>query len=126
MIAGMASTGDVSAWIAVIVNAALLKPIVYGCAVGIAAAEFSGLGEGHDGFTGRFVARTVEAMIAISLYQGGLYLTGLIGVRMASSSGWPGRWSCSASSSCVSARFCSGHCSRVPWRRRPAPVRRNG
>ncbi len=65
-------------WLPVIVNVAFLKPIVYGCAVGIAAAEFSGLGEGYDGFSGRFVVRTVEAMIILILFNGGLYLTGLL------------------------------------------------
>ncbi len=79
MVSGSAEVGDTAAWIAVIVNMALIKPIVYGCAVGIAVAEFSGLGEGHDGFSGRFVVRAIEAMVAIILFQGGLYLTGLLG-----------------------------------------------
>lgn len=69
----------VSFWLPVIVNAALLTPIVFGCAVGIAAAEFSGLGEGYDGFTGRFLARVVEAMVLLILFEGGLYFTGLVG-----------------------------------------------
>lgn len=69
----------VSAWLPVIVNAALLTPVVFGCAIGIAAAEFSGLGEGYDGFTGRFVARVLEAMVLLILFEGGLYLTALIG-----------------------------------------------
>lgn len=79
MVSGSAQSGDVAAWIGVIVNAALIKPIVYGCAVGIAAAEFSGLGEGYDGFSGRFVGRTIEAMVAIILFEGGLYFTALLG-----------------------------------------------
>jgi hypothetical protein len=68
-----------STWLPVIINAAFLKPIVFGCAIGIAAAEFSGLGEGYDGFTGRFVGRVVEAMALLVLFQGGLYFTGLLG-----------------------------------------------
>lgn len=66
-------------WLPVIINAAFLKPIVFGCAIGIAAAEFSGLGEGYDGFTGRFVGRVIEAMVLLALFQGGLYFTGLLG-----------------------------------------------
>lgn len=66
-------------WLPVIINAAFLKPIVFGCAIGIAAAEFSGLGEGYDGFTGRFVGRAIEAMVLLVLFQGGLYFTGLLG-----------------------------------------------
>lgn len=69
----------VATWLPVIVNAAFLKPIVFGCAIGIAAAEYSGLGEGYDGFTGRFARRAVEAMVLLVLFQGGLYLTGLLG-----------------------------------------------
>ena len=75
---GTSSGSDIAVWLPVIVNVAFLKPIVYGCAVGIAAAEFSGLGEGYDGFSGRFVVRTVEAMIILILFNGGLYLTGLL------------------------------------------------
>lgn len=69
---------DIGVWLAVIVNAALLKPLVYGAAVGIAAAQFSGLGEGYDGFTGTFVARTLEAMFVLVAFQSGLYLAGLV------------------------------------------------
>jgi hypothetical protein len=69
----------VATWLPVIVNVALLKPIVFGCAIGIAAAEFSGLGEGYDGFTGRFVGRAIEAMVVLMLFEAGLYFTGLLG-----------------------------------------------
>lgn len=68
-----------ASWLPVIVNLAFLKPIVYGCAVGIAAAEFSGLGEGYDGFSGRFVVRAVEAMVILVLFNAGLYFSGLLG-----------------------------------------------
>ena len=72
-------TDALATWLPVIINAAFLKPIVFGCAIGIAAAEFSGLGEGYDGFSGRFVGRVVEAMALLVLFQGGLYFTGLLG-----------------------------------------------
>lgn len=69
---------DVALWLSLVVNAALLKPLVYGCAVGVAAAEFSGLGEGYDGLSGRFLLRTLEAMVVIALFQSGLYVTSLV------------------------------------------------
>ncbi len=75
---GTNSGNDIAAWLPVIVNAALLKPIIFGCAVGIAAAEFSGLGEGYDGFTGRFLVRTLEAMLILVVFASGLYLTSLL------------------------------------------------
>jgi predicted amidophosphoribosyltransferase len=75
---GTGSGGDIAVWLPVIVNAALLKPVVFGCAVGIAAAEFSGLGEGYDGFTGRFFIRAIEAMVIMIAFASGLYLTGLL------------------------------------------------
>lgn len=79
IIAGQSTANTaVAAWLPVIMNVAILKPIVYGCAVGIAAAEFSGLGEGYDGFSGRFVARVIEAMAWIILFNAGLYFTSLI------------------------------------------------
>lgn len=79
IIAGQ-STADtaVASWLPVIVNVAVLKPIVYGCALGIAAAEFSGLGEGYDGFSGRFIARAIEAMAWIMLFNAGLYFSSLM------------------------------------------------
>ena len=72
-------TDALTTWLPVIINAAFLKPIVFGCAIGIAAAEYSGLGEGYDGFSGRFIGRVIEAMVLLVLFQGGLYFTGLLG-----------------------------------------------
>jgi hypothetical protein len=69
---------DGALWLSLILNLALIKPIVYGSAIGIAAAQFSGLGERYDGFTGRFFARVLEAFGFIAAYQAGLYLTGLV------------------------------------------------
>lgn len=75
---GTSASSDVATWLPVIVNLAFLKPVVYGCAVGIAAAEFSGLGEGYDGFSGRFVLRAIEAMVILVLFNVGLYLSALL------------------------------------------------
>ena len=66
-------------WISIIVVGGLLKPVIYGSAVGIATAAFSGKGEGHDGFTGQYARGAVEAMVAIAAFQIGLYLTGRLG-----------------------------------------------
>lgn len=76
---GTQSGSDIAVWLPVIVNAALLKPVIFGCAVGIAAAEFSGLGEGYDGFTGRFFVRVVESMVILVAFASGLYFTDLLG-----------------------------------------------
>ncbi len=65
-------------WVSLILNLAILKPLIYGSAVGIAAAEFSGLGEGYDGFTPRFYWRVAEAAAFLVTYSLGLYLTGLV------------------------------------------------
>lgn len=73
-----AETADGSVWLSVIITAALIKPLVYGSAAGLAAAQFSGLGEGYAGFTGTFVVRTLEAMLFLVAFQAGLYLTGLV------------------------------------------------
>ncbi len=75
---GLDGQPDVLVWTSVILNIALLKPLVYGSAIGLAAGQFSGLGEGFDGFTGAFLARTAEAMAWIVAFQVGLYLTGLV------------------------------------------------
>lgn len=66
-------------WLPIIVNAAFLKPIIFGCVIGVVAAEFSGLGAGYDGFSGRFFVRVIEAMIVLAIFESGLYFTGLIG-----------------------------------------------
>ena len=43
-----------------------VKALVMGSATGIACAEFSGLGEGHDGFTPRYYRGVAEAIGTIS------------------------------------------------------------
>ena len=80
LLTGPAVTDDVngSVWLSLLIVAALVKPIVYGCAVGIAAAQFSGLGEGYDGYTPSFFVRTLEAIGFLAVFNLGLYLTGLV------------------------------------------------
>jgi RsiW-degrading membrane proteinase PrsW (M82 family) len=67
---------DSGLWVSLIITAALIKPIVYGAATGIAAASFSGLGEGYDGFKPTYFRGLAEAIVANILFQLGLYLTG--------------------------------------------------
>jgi len=80
VLTGPAVLDDVNGafWLSLLLNAAIIKPIVYGSAIGIAAAQFSGLGEGYDGYTPSFFARVGEAIGFIAIFNLGLYLTGLI------------------------------------------------
>lgn len=55
-----------------------VKPLVYGTASGIAGAEFSGLGRGYDGFTGRYVRGVGLAMAAVALFNAGVFLSGQV------------------------------------------------
>lgn len=69
---------DAGVWVALIITAALIKPIVYGTATGLAVAEYSGLGEGYDGFTPRYFRGFAEAVLANILFAVGLFLTELL------------------------------------------------
>lgn len=56
-----------------------VKPLVMGSATGLAVAEFSGLGKGYDGFSGRYVGGVLVAIGANVLFSGGIYLLGFVG-----------------------------------------------
>jgi hypothetical protein len=75
---GFSSSGDGGAWLALLVLEGFIKPLVLGTATGIACAEFSGLGEGYDGFTNRYFRGLGEAMLASVLYFGGTYLLSFV------------------------------------------------
>jgi hypothetical protein len=62
-------------WFSLILSAAVVKPIVYGAATGIAVASFSGLGSGYDGFKPGYFRGLVEAIVANILFQAGLFLS---------------------------------------------------
>ena len=47
---GQVDSPNAGFWVSLILSAAVVKPIVYGAATGIAVASFSGLGAGYDGF----------------------------------------------------------------------------
>lgn len=56
-----------------------VKPLVMGTATGLAVAEFSGLGKGHDGFTRRYFTGVGLAIGANVLYATGVHLLGYVG-----------------------------------------------
>ena len=75
---GFSSGNDGGAWLALLVLEGFIKPLVLGTATGIACAEFSGLGEGYDGFTNRYFRGFGEAVLASVLYFGGTYLLSFV------------------------------------------------
>jgi hypothetical protein len=79
---GFASPGSSTAtWVSVVLLQGFVKPLIYGSATGLAVAEFSGLGEKYDGFTPRWVAALLQAMLVNALFQGGVYLLSFVGGR---------------------------------------------
>jgi RsiW-degrading membrane proteinase PrsW (M82 family) len=79
---GFASPGSSTAtWVSVVLLQGFVKPLIYGSATGLAVAEFSGLGEKYDGFTPRWVAGLLQAMLVNALFQGGVYLLSFVGGR---------------------------------------------
>jgi RsiW-degrading membrane proteinase PrsW (M82 family) len=61
-------------WVSLILSAAIVKPIVYGAATGIAVAAYSGLGEKYDGFKPAYLRGLGEALLANVLFQAGLFM----------------------------------------------------
>ena len=72
---GQVDSPDSGFWVSLILSAAVVKPIVYGAATGIAVASFSGLGAGYDGFKPGYFRGLAEALAANILFQGGLFFT---------------------------------------------------
>jgi len=70
---GQIDSPDAGFWVSLILSAAVVKPIVYGAATGIAVASFSGLGAGYDGFKPAYFRGLAEALAANILFQGGLF-----------------------------------------------------
>lgn len=65
---------DPGLWVSLIFLEGFVKPLIIGTASGIACAEFSGLGKGYDGFTGRYLRGFGEAVLANVAYFGGVFL----------------------------------------------------
>ncbi len=72
---------DAGTWLSVVLLQGFVKPLVYGSATGLAAAEFSGLGEKYDGFTPRWVAGLLQAIVVNAAFNGGTYLLSFLGGR---------------------------------------------
>ena len=71
---GLSNHQDPATWVALIFLEGFVKPLIMGTAAGIAAAEFSGLGRGYDGFTLRYFRGFAEAVLANIAYAAGAYL----------------------------------------------------
>lgn len=71
---GSVDSPDAGFWVSLILSAAIVKPIVYGAATGIAVAAWSGLGSGYEGFKPSYLRGLAEALLANILFQAGLYL----------------------------------------------------
>lgn len=76
---GLAGLDEPGLWVSLIFLEGFVKPLIFGTATGIACAEFSGLGEGYDGFTPRYVRGLAEAIVANAFYQAGTYLFSFVG-----------------------------------------------
>jgi hypothetical protein len=66
--------GAADVWVAIIANAAIVKPVVYGAAVAVAAASFSGIGAGYEGFGRRFAKGLTIAAGGMVAYAAGVAL----------------------------------------------------
>jgi len=71
---GSIDSPDAGFWVSLILSAAIVKPIVYGAATGIALAGWSGLGSGFDGFKPGYLRGLGEALLANILFQAGLFM----------------------------------------------------
>ncbi len=70
---GQVDSPNAGFWVSLILSAAVVKPIVYGAATGIAVASYSGLGAGYDGFKPAYFRGLGEALVANVVFQGGLF-----------------------------------------------------
>lgn len=78
LIGGPLPNHDAGTWMALMFLQGFVKPLVLGTASGIAAAEFSGLGRGYDGFTVRYLRGLGQALAAVVAFYLGIHLIGQI------------------------------------------------
>ena len=79
LVGGFAQPGvDALTYTSLFVLEGFVKPLVIGSATGLAAAEFSGLGHGHDGYTPRYFRAVIEAIAWNVAYFGGTYLLSFV------------------------------------------------
>ena len=67
-------TDGLGNWVLIVLNLMVVKSLIYGTATGIAAAAFSGRGEGYDGFTRSYFANFAFAAGMNILYWVGVRL----------------------------------------------------
>ena len=73
---------DAGLFVSIVVNAAIIRPLVFGCLIGYVAADYSGVGTGAGRMSPRFLRSNVEAMAIAVVLSVGVYLFGLLqGVR---------------------------------------------
>lgn len=70
---GQLDDANAGFWVSLILSAAIVKPVVYGAATGIALAAWSGLGSGYDGLKPGYLRGLGEALLANVLFQAGLF-----------------------------------------------------
>lgn len=70
---------DSGFWLSLVLSAAIVKPIVYGAATGIALAAFSGVGRGYSGFKPSYLRGLAEAIAANVVFQLSMFLAGRVG-----------------------------------------------
>lgn len=63
---------DAALWVSLVLNTAIVKPVVYGAAAGVAVAAFSGIGEGPGRFSGHHVRGVVESVLALAVFHLGI------------------------------------------------------
>ncbi|MDQ3991897.1 MAG: PrsW family glutamic-type intramembrane protease, partial [Actinomycetota bacterium] len=68
------TTDGISTWLVIVLNLMVVKSLIYGTATGIAAAAFSGRGEGYDGFTSSYFMNLLFAVAANVVYWLGVRL----------------------------------------------------
>src|SRR5699024_4587837 len=78
LVGGTLPNHDAGTWMALMFLQGFVKPLVLGTASGIAAAEFSGLGRGYDGFTSRYARGLAIAVAAVVAFYLGIHLIGQI------------------------------------------------
>ena len=121
---GSVDSPDAGFWVSLILSAAIVKPIVYGAATGIAVAAWSGLGSGFEGFKPAYLRGLGEALLANILFQGGLYLASRVEGTAGAVIGLV--WGAIIAAVLVvgSATSCTSRSSRPRWRA-PTAVRRS-
>lgn len=78
LITGGMASAEPGQWATLVLLEGFVKPLVMGTASGLAAAEFSGLGKGYDGFTPRYYSGVALAVGVNILYAVGVYLLGFV------------------------------------------------